>query len=356
MDDKSGSAVLQTTLNEISLHKQATDDGGIDCCVICLDAISERAKAIPCGHATFDFLCLISWLEERAKCPLCNAAVTSVEYDLSLPTPKVYTVASRPSPSKVAPSSNNNNNNNNNDRHPATRGRPYQRARRPPPPPPPSPQTADEALLWRRHVYRNKLYSLHVGSNRLSRFRDLTPQLFSTDVELVSRARRWVRRELQVFEFLTSHMSDIHPAGTSNTRHDRRANNAEFLLEYIVAILKTVDTQGAGGQAEDMLQEFLGRDNTILFLHELRAWLRSPYTNLADWDRAVQYPVTGKANARDLTDEEEDSSTRRQTPPNRGNAWHGNNPRHPRNGSRFGPYGTRGRRSYEQARLRYLPD
>ena len=69
----------------------------------------------------------------------------------------------------------------------------------------------------------------------------------------------------------------------------RRPNNAEFLLEYIIAILKTVDVKGSGGQAEDMLQEFLGRENTQLFLHELKAWLRSPYISLEDWDRHVQY-------------------------------------------------------------------
>ena len=121
-----------------------------------------------------------------------------------------------------------------------------------------------------------------MGSNRLSRFRDLTPQLFVRDEELVSRARRWIRRELQVFQFLS-------PDGGEEEGITRKANNAEFLLEYIVAIVKTVDIKGSGGQAEDMLQEFLGRDNTRLFLHELRAWLRSPYTSLEDWDRNVQY-------------------------------------------------------------------
>jgi hypothetical protein len=60
-----------------------------------------------------------------------------------------------------------------------------------------------------------------------------------------------------------------------------------------VAILKTVDIQGSGGQAEEMLQEFLGRENTRLFLHEMRAWLRSPFTNLEDWDRNVQYNEPG---------------------------------------------------------------
>ena len=145
--------------------------------------------------------------------------------------------------------------------------------------------SADAALLRRRHVYRDQLYSLHVGSNRLSRFRDLTPQLFNRDEELVSRARKWIRRELQVFEFLSSERNEVEGV-------TRRANNAEFLLEYIVAILKTVDIKGSGGQAEDMLQEFLGRDNTRLFLHELRAWLRSPYISLEDWDRHVQYTET----------------------------------------------------------------
>lgn len=152
-------------------------------------------------------------------------------------------------------------------------------------PRPQPPVSADAALLRRRLVYRDQLYSLHVGSNRLSRFRDLTPQLFNRDDELVSRARKWIRRELQVFEFLSSEGNEVEGV-------TRRANNAEFLLEYVVAILKTVDIKGSGGQAEDMLQEFLGRDNTRLFLHELRAWLRSPYTSLEDWDRHVQYSET----------------------------------------------------------------
>ena len=142
------------------------------------------------------------------------------------------------------------------------------------------PVTPEVALLRRKEIYSLRLYSSHVGSNRLSRFRDMTPQLFVQDQELVSRARNWIRRELQVFQFLDSDVV----GGESVAR---RANNADFLLEYIIAILKTVDVKG--NQAEDMLQEFLGRDNTRLFLHELKAWLRSPYMTLEDWDRHVQY-------------------------------------------------------------------
>jgi hypothetical protein len=266
------SQILQTTLAEMSSRRES-NDAEENCCVICLERISELAVAQPCKHKSFDFLCLISWLQEQASCPLCKAEVKTVQYEFKEDqTFKTYNVpdtkVAQPPPSNPSrPHS-----------FDYRTRRPY-RSRRPYGTPRPLP-TPDEALLRRRHIYRNQLYSLHVGSNRLSRFRDLTPQLFSRDEELVSRARKWIRRELQVFEFLS-------PDGPSSS--DRRVNNAEFLLEYIVAILKTVDFQGSGGQAEDMLQDFLGRENTRLFLHEMRAWLRSPYTSLEDWDRNVQY-------------------------------------------------------------------
>jgi regulator of sirC expression with transglutaminase-like and TPR domain len=47
--------------------------------------------------------------------------------------------------------------------------------------------------------------------------------------------------------------------------------------------------RGADGRAEELLADFLGRDNTKLVLHELEAWLRSPYMTLDSWDRHVQY-------------------------------------------------------------------
>lgn len=266
-DHDTKTRVLQTTLAEIHVTKDSEES----CCVICLESISEQAAAQPCGHDAFDFLCLISWLEEQPSCPLCKAIIKSVDYDF---TPerafKSYKVLG-PKPTR-APT-----NTSRSQRSNTYRRRPYHPRREPLETERPTP---DEAILRRRHVYSNQLFSLHVGSNRVSRFKDLTPQLFSNDAELVSRARKWIRRELQVFEFLDPGAS---------TSSDRRANNAEFLLEYIVAILKTVDIQGSSGQAEEMLQEFLGRENTRLFLHEMRSWLRSPYMSLEDWDRNVQY-------------------------------------------------------------------
>ena len=130
----------------------------------------------------------------------------------------------------------------------------------------------DASLEHRRKVYKEKLYSLHVGSNPFSRYRNLNPQAFQQDETLVRRAKIWIRRELQVFDFLD-------PASAREEPSRRPARNAEFLGVYILAVLKSIDIRGSAGQAEELLQEFLGRDNARLFLHELGSWLRSPYEN-----------------------------------------------------------------------------
>ena len=242
-------------------------------CVICLDIVSERAVVLPCHHDNFDFACLGAWLQRRAVCPLCKAAATGIQYDLEAAEgPQTFGVPlehphpdvqdSQPGPSRQGL------------RGSARSSRRLNEAggRRP---------GFDKAVERRRLVYRHGMYSLHVGSNRFSRYRTLTPGLFLKDEALARRAKVWVRRELQVFDFLRT---DTSTAG-------RRALNNEFLAEYILAILRSVDIRGSTGQAEDLLQEFLGRVNARLFLHELESWLRSPFETVEEWDNAVQYPI-----------------------------------------------------------------
>jgi hypothetical protein len=62
--------ILQRTLQEVA-HDQSNDEVA-NPCVICLEPVSETAIAVPCRHANFDFLCLLSWLEQRRSCPLCR--------------------------------------------------------------------------------------------------------------------------------------------------------------------------------------------------------------------------------------------------------------------------------------------
>ncbi|KAF5642696.1 RING finger domain protein [Fusarium sp. NRRL 52700] len=286
--------VLQSTLDEIATRQE----DATDCCVICLESISDACEAIPCQHRNFDYLCLLSWLEQSPKCPLCKAVISQVRHGLDGPIANTYTVpepASKPQAPQIG--------------HPRlalpTRSRrshlhhrPYSRQ--------PRYVTASlslsDEIAKRRDVYRHNRYSKHVGTNSLSRYRELTPTAFCSDSVLVSRARMWIRRELQVFSFLNPDADQTEPSPDANSQRDavarRRANNAEFLLEYIIAILKSVDIMGSAGQAEEMISDFLGRDSTRLFLHELRAWLRSPYTKLADWDRAVQYDLSAPSSPR----------------------------------------------------------
>ncbi|KAI1136376.1 hypothetical protein F5Y05DRAFT_107113 [Hypoxylon sp. FL0543] len=302
------SKVLQNTLAEVasSRNNAETECPSEACCVICLDSITEVCEARPCSHRNFDYLCLLSWLERQTKCPLCKSHVGEVLYDFENDKPdaksRVYLVPRPKEPSQ---------------QHSQSRSqlRPprnlFSRPNRWLQEEAPRRVTVDEAILRRQHVYRNQLYSLHVGSSHRSGYRDLTPEVFESDPEMVSRARTWLRRELQVFEFLrtppTAQSSD-----DAMTR--RRANNAEFLLEYIIAILKTVDIQGSQGQAEEMLKDFLGRDNTKLLLHELKNFLRSPWS-LEAWDRKVQYPTTKKRpiDEGEERDSQESTARRRRT-------------------------------------------
>lgn len=252
-----------------------------EACTICLEPITERAVATPCNHLTFDFLCLVSWLQERATCPLCKAAVTEVQYDWRSPDDfKTYRV---PDPEATAASG----------RRPTEgfrRRRQYglrrQVGTQRPRAGPAAPATSeDPALEQRRRVYRDRTYSLHVGANRISQYRDFTHETFASSPDLQSRARTFLRRELRVFTFLDNAAAP-------------RGGNRDFLIEYIVAILRTNELKGANGHAEDLLADFVGRGNARLLLHELEAWLRSPYTALENWDRNVQYAGSHSAAAK----------------------------------------------------------
>lgn len=230
--------------------------------------------------------------------------VSSVKYDLNAPDGvKVYRVPPQAPPnttsSNTAPS-----------RFPRQQRPGFRHGRRPPREHTrraPWTLELDEPVSRRRQIYRNQMYSLRVGSNRLSQYRELTPELFNRDEQLVSRARKWIRRELQVFSFLNPDSDDGKQEPDGNGRvarpgqqrlETRRGNNAEFLLEYVIAILRTVDVKGSAGQAEELLRDFLGRENARLFLHELQSWLRSPYMSLGDWDRNVQYESSPMSSQR----------------------------------------------------------
>ncbi|ORY68198.1 uncharacterized protein BCR38DRAFT_334936 [Pseudomassariella vexata] len=285
------SEVLQSTLAEIEIGNSSSKSSPAsteECCVICLDQVHEPCEARPCGHKNFDFLCLLNWLEKKAKCPLCKADITKVRYGFEerqnhlLKKWKTYAVPEPHSYARFPSAQNGSLLSRSHPRRQASESRALETARE------------NDAIRWRREVYVDQLYSLHVGSNQFSRYRELSPQQFQSDTALVSRARMWLRRELKVFRFLHTPSA---PQNSHNSTDRRRAENPEFLLEYIIAILKHMDIQGSQGQAEELIQEFLGCTNTRLLLHELKNFLRSPYTSLEEWDRNVQYDESRKRRA-----------------------------------------------------------
>lgn len=268
-------------------------------CVICLDSISEKCVATPCRHS-YDYVCILNWLELRQSCPLCNTlvegllvhtkdgkihkvsgisqdegdgGVRSESKSMYLGTVRMlipsYQHHVEPPRSASAPVPNTTSSTGLGQI--AHRNRTLS-SRRPRRRRSPSPVSEDTALLRRRFVYKHKLRSLYVGSNRMSRFRNVSPRDFREDEELASRARMWIRRELRVWEW---------------TR-----GNAEFLIEYVVGILKSVDLRGSNGQAEEMVAEVLGTESAQIFIHELNAFVRSPFTALQHFDNFVQYKVS----------------------------------------------------------------
>lgn len=290
--------------------------------------------------------------------------VASVKYDLNAPDGvKVYRVPP-PAPSSTATSSTGP------PRFPRRQQPGFRHGRRPPREHTrraPGALEPDEPISRRRQVYRNQMYSLRVGSNRLSQYRELTPELFNRDEQLVSRARKWIRRELQVFSFLNPDADDGKQETGGNGRvarpgqqrlESRRGNNAEFLLEYVIAILRTVDVKGSAGQAEELLRDFLGRENARLFLHELQSWLRSPYMSLEDWDRNVQYennPMSPQGGTpRPEPNHRSTPLHRSERPSNRGRVSKSSFPRRQDSGGSRDAH-LQARR-VQHARDRYVPD
>lgn len=252
--------------------------------MICLDEITEPCLASPCSHRNFDVTCLLRWLTEKASCPLCQSRITEVCVSATATTGEVrYFLTSSPSVefpvSQQPPPS-----------HPRPRAGPDRRSSSPrqvsSDDDPQNPDVrAQEALRFRRRVYSRRVYSLHVGSSPATGFREWTREDLIEGSDFLSRARAWIRRELQVFAFLED--SD-HPLLTEGRRR-RNGSNAGFVLEYVVAMLKWLDLQSSSGHAARLLTGFIGERHAPLFLHELRSFLRSPYT-VEQWDRHVQYP------------------------------------------------------------------
>ncbi|KAK6349885.1 hypothetical protein TWF696_006145 [Orbilia brochopaga] len=228
--------------------------GNLETCCICLAGITSatRAVATPCLHACFDFSCLVTWLEgAQRSCPVCKREVESVKhgFDPDGTGFQKYRVRSSSSSSIAS-----------HRRAESRRRSRYVSDVKP----------ADD-IPRRRFIYKHRLRSLHIGVNRKSRFANYTPRTLRTDRELAAKARAFVRRELEVFDWT--------------------AANREWLVEYVIAVVKSMPLRDAEGRAEELLAEFLGREFAGVFVHELHAFLKSPFVRVRDYDAWAQYAM-----------------------------------------------------------------
>jgi Ring finger domain len=175
-------------------------------CIICLELISNKATGLPCHHDHFDFACLGTWLQHQQVCPLCKREVHAVRYkttegkiatfhlskdDQGTSRSSQQSLRDRIHLTRAGISRTRNNHN-------------YQFVKELP--------REDRSLSFRRQVYVQNTYSLHVGANPYSGYLpsgSIGPDLFTRSPEYLSRARAFVRRELRVFEFLDPDSGDF---------------------------------------------------------------------------------------------------------------------------------------------------
>ncbi|KAI0656032.1 hypothetical protein C8Q70DRAFT_922141 [Cubamyces menziesii] len=247
-------------------------------CSICLQPYSDRTVIPICSHE-FCFECLLIWTDQSRRCPLCSQDVGKYlmhnirsKYDYQ----KHYLAPLRASPEAQAVTAVRQE-----IRQRAARrrevewGRRRQRER----------EEIDElerAIEKRRWVYRHALYAKHVASNPYTRYRPFpTPAQFTASQDYISRATVFIRRELRVWPGL----------------------DVEFLTTFTISLMKSLDIRSE--PAVRLLSEFLDmdaehgheHDNAEHFAHELYCYLRSPYRDLAAYDRNVQvgYLTVGTA-------------------------------------------------------------
>lgn len=270
MGDRNTEEIISYHYSEETTSSQ---NSTVEHCTVCLSGIIERAVAYPCNHLSFDFICLVQWLQTSATCPLCKTEVKEVQYDFrSIDDFKRYKVPSALSPVTLRP-----------DPEVRSSVEPSRQAQEEP-----VEQDSDPRVRYRRCIYELRRYSLHTGSNPRSGYRDFSVQEFANSSDLQSRARTFLRREVRALRGLIytneTALSRIKPL-----RPRARQATDDYLTEYIVAVLRSHEPRGFDGGAEELVACFMSITNARILLHELLSWLRSPFVRLKDWDDRVQY-------------------------------------------------------------------
>lgn len=242
-----------------------------DPCPICLENITDLALTFPCNHA-YDHNCICRWTDISTACPLCKTELEFLVYDIhgkSYKKKSLQRIRGELDGTRSIGEIRRRRRLLEQERrfrrrsHSTSRSEESRILER----------DAEIALERRKYIYENGLTASHVGTNRHSNFRSFTVQEIQDNKRnLKGKAAMFLRRELQVFAFLTE--------------------NHEFTLQYIMdGVLTRLDIQSSG--THKLVGDLLGDDKARILLHELRTFLRSPFEDLRSFDRSmlIQYRV-----------------------------------------------------------------
>ncbi|KAF7854684.1 hypothetical protein EAF04_010253 [Stromatinia cepivora] len=106
-----------------------------------------------------------------------------------------------------------------------------------------------------------------------------------------ARVRLFAEHEIQVF-FVRCICPgcEVSPLPAHTVSVNLEKEYRSFVLEEIVDLLKRYDLRERAVEIEQAVEEYLN-EHARLFLHELTAWIESPFDTLEQWDRNVKYPA-----------------------------------------------------------------
>ncbi|KZT35966.1 hypothetical protein SISSUDRAFT_1008095 [Sistotremastrum suecicum HHB10207 ss-3] len=208
------------TLSEPEEVLERVSDTEPENCIICLQPITDNVVLPACGHRGCCFQCMLLWIatsstvasghgKSSRRCPLCNTPIGNHiihgirgQYDFER-----HWLAPPSSPT-ARPSTSNETHADNASVRTGQIGprRGITRVDR-------RQQVVDElerAIERRRHIYRHGMFVKHIASNRHTQYKPtLTPSRFAASPDLISRATKFIRRELRVWNGLDVEVSSL---------------------------------------------------------------------------------------------------------------------------------------------------
>ncbi|RPA79732.1 hypothetical protein BJ508DRAFT_415737 [Ascobolus immersus RN42] len=94
-------------------------------------------------------------------------------------------------------------------------------------------------LIRRLLVYHFGLRSKYIGSNSISKYKEVTSSTIAKDSELAEKARRFIKRELSVLQ------------------HEMTEKDRDKYVQGVINVISSVDLKSAGGRAELLIHETL---------------------------------------------------------------------------------------------------